>query len=170
MAIQALGCTIAHLTKAGRFRQAADREKEIGQIYQHELNDIAKACDSFQRAAEWYDQEDAAAYVRFFTEKIVAHFCYRTASACRKDAADLCAEVENYRGAIQLYEMVVSYALKSNLTKYSVKDYWLRSGLCALAMKVCFSLMRPTLILIIVPGCWESAARHRGVQVERCYI
>ncbi|KAG0704173.1 TPR-like protein [Suillus ampliporus] len=119
LAIQALGCTIMHLTKAGRFRQAADREKEIGQIYQHELNDIAKACDSYQRAAEWYDQEDASA----------------TASGCRKDAADLCAEVEDYRGAIQLYDMVANYALKSNLTKYSVKDYWLRSGLCALAMR-----------------------------------
>lgn len=69
MAIQALGCTIAHLTKAGRFRQAADREKEIGQIYQHELNDIAKACDSLQRAAEWYDQEDAAAYVHFLQNR-----------------------------------------------------------------------------------------------------
>jgi hypothetical protein len=58
-----------HLTKAGRFRQAADREKEIGQIYQHELNNIAKACDSFQRAAEWYDQEDAAAYVQFLRSR-----------------------------------------------------------------------------------------------------
>ncbi|KAG1888344.1 vesicular-fusion protein SEC17 [Suillus subluteus] len=114
LAIQALGCTIMHLTKSGRFRQAADREKEIGQIYQHELNNIAKA---------------------LFAEQTAAHFCYRTASACRKDAADLCAEVEDYRGAIQLYEMVANYALKSNLTKYSVKDYWLRSGLCALAMR-----------------------------------
>lgn len=58
-----------HLTKSGRFRQAADREKEIGQIYQHELNNIAKACESFQRAAEWYDQEEAAAYVQLLQSR-----------------------------------------------------------------------------------------------------
>lgn len=53
--------TITHLTQAGRFRQAADREKEIGQIYLQELNDLRKACESFERAAEWYSQEDATA-------------------------------------------------------------------------------------------------------------
>ena len=60
--MQALSQTITHLTKAGRFRQAADREKEIGQIYLQELNDLRKACESFERAAEWYSQEDAHAY------------------------------------------------------------------------------------------------------------
>lgn len=61
VAIQALSQTITHLTKAGRFRQAADREKEIGQIYLTEQNDLRKACESYERAAEWYAQEDAQA-------------------------------------------------------------------------------------------------------------
>jgi hypothetical protein len=47
----------------GRFRQAADREKEIGQIYLQEFHDLGKACDSFVQAGDWYAQEDAAAYV-----------------------------------------------------------------------------------------------------------
>lgn len=87
---------------------------------------------------------------------------YRTASACRKSAADLCAQVEDYRGAIQLYEMVANYALKSNLTKYSVKDYWLRSGLCALAMRVCFSLMWPSHMLIILQDVGKA---QRDIEV-----
>ena len=61
VAVQALSQTITFLCKAGRFRQAADREKEIGQIYLQELNDLRKACESFERAAEWYSQEDATA-------------------------------------------------------------------------------------------------------------
>lgn len=61
MAIQALTQTIVHLTKSGRFRQAADREKEIGQIYLQESQDIRKACESYERAGDWYAQEDAAA-------------------------------------------------------------------------------------------------------------
>ena len=63
VAIQALGQTITHLTKAGRFRQAADREKEVAQIYLKEMNDVRKACESYERAGDWYNQEDAAAYV-----------------------------------------------------------------------------------------------------------
>jgi alpha-soluble NSF attachment protein len=61
VAVQALTQTVIHLTRAGRFRQAADREKEIGQIYLKELNDLRKACESFERAGEWYQQEDAQA-------------------------------------------------------------------------------------------------------------
>jgi alpha-soluble NSF attachment protein len=63
VAIGALSQTIVHLTKGGRFRQAADREKEIGQIYLQDSNDLQKACASFERAGEWYAQEDATAYV-----------------------------------------------------------------------------------------------------------
>lgn len=119
LAIQALSQTIVSLTQTGRFRQAADREKEIGQIYLQENNDLHKACESYERAAEWYAQEDAQA----------------TANACYKDAADLHAELEEYPQAIARYEQVAEHSLTSALTKYSVKEYWLRAGLCALAMK-----------------------------------
>lgn len=63
VAVQALTQTISALCKAGRFRQAADREKEIAQIYLKELNDLRKACESYERAGEWYEQEDSKAYV-----------------------------------------------------------------------------------------------------------
>ncbi|KAJ3479610.1 hypothetical protein NLI96_g8942 [Meripilus lineatus] len=117
LAIQALAQTITHLTKDGRFRQAADREKEIGQIYLTEVSDLRKACESFERAAEWYSQEDATA----------------TANACYKDAADLHADLDEFPQAIARYEQVANGSLASPLTKYSVKEYWLRSSLCALA-------------------------------------
>ena len=65
-------------------------------------------------------------------------FPRRTANACFKDAADLHAELENYGAAIARYDQVANGSLGSNLTKYSVKDYWLRAGLCALAMGVRF--------------------------------
>ncbi|GLB36109.1 putative vesicular-fusion protein SEC17 [Lyophyllum shimeji] len=118
LAIQALTQTIVHLTQLGRFRQAADREKEIGQIYLQEANDLRKACESYVRAGDWYAQEDATA----------------TANACYKDAADLHAELDEYPQAIARYEQVADHSLTSALTKYSVKEYWLKAGLCALAM------------------------------------
>ncbi|KAF9651886.1 TPR-like protein [Thelephora ganbajun] len=118
LAIAALSHTVTFLTQAGRFRQAADREKEIAQVYIQEKQDLNKGCKSYERAGEWYAQEDATA----------------TANACFKDAADLHAELENYAAAIARYDQVANASLGSNLTKYSVKDYWLRAGLCALAM------------------------------------
>ncbi|KAI0307995.1 vesicular-fusion protein SEC17 [Multifurca ochricompacta] len=117
LAIQALSQTVIHLTQAGRFRQAADREKEIAQIYLQDQNDLRRACESFERAGEWYAQEDATA----------------TANACFKDAADLHAELEEYQIAISRYDQVADHSLGSALTKYSVKDYWLKALLCALA-------------------------------------
>ena len=63
VAIQALSQTITLLTQQGRFRQAADREKEVAQIYIRELQDLKKGCESLERAGEWYAQEDAAACV-----------------------------------------------------------------------------------------------------------
>jgi len=139
VAIAALSQTVTFLTKSGRFRQAADREKEIAQIYIQEKQNLAKGCESYERAGEWYVQEDATAYA---FPRVMLCFCSpnfprRTANACFKDAADLHAELENYTAAIARYDQVANGSLGSNLTKYSVKDYWLRAGLCALAMGVC---------------------------------
>jgi hypothetical protein len=44
--------------------------------------------------------------------------------------------LDEYPEAIKLYEKVAKHSLASPLTKYSVKEYWFRSGLCALAMGV----------------------------------
>ncbi|TFK20145.1 vesicular-fusion protein SEC17 [Coprinopsis marcescibilis] len=118
LAIQALQQTISHLAAGGRFRQAADREKEIAQIYLQETSDLSRACDSFLRAGDWYAEEDATA----------------TANQCYKDAADLYAELDKFPQAVTLYERVANHSLTSNLTKYSVKEYWLKALLCILAM------------------------------------
>jgi alpha-soluble NSF attachment protein len=149
VAVQALTQTITHLTQQGRFRQAADREKEIGQIYLQEMNDLRKACESFERAGEWYAQEDASALVHIPSNKPFSRCVYinlpcRTANACFKDAADLHAELEEYPAAIARYEQVADHSLGSALTKYSVKEYWLRIVLCCLAMKVrrCLTLTK----------------------------
>ncbi|KAI5121263.1 hypothetical protein M0805_002308 [Coniferiporia weirii] len=116
LAIEALNQTVTNMTKSGRFRQAADRMKDIGQIYL-QSSDLHRACDSFEQAGKWYQQEDANA----------------VANGCFKDAADLHAQIDQFGPAIALYEQVAERSLQSSLTKYSVKEYWLRSGLCALA-------------------------------------
>src|SRR6266478_3961558 len=63
--------------------------------------------------------------------------CRSTANACFKDAADLHADLEEYQIAVARYDQVASHSLNSALTKYSVKDYWLKALLCVLASSVC---------------------------------
>jgi len=59
---------------------------------------------------------------------------YRTATTCRRDAADLYAELGNYTAAIERYKKVAESYMDSPLTRFNVKEIWLRQGLCALAM------------------------------------
>lgn len=59
VAVDALAHTITHFCATGKFRQAADREKDIALIQVKELNNPKQACESYDRAADWYEQEDA---------------------------------------------------------------------------------------------------------------
>ncbi|RSH91400.1 vesicular-fusion protein S17 [Saitozyma podzolica] len=117
-AVSALHQAIKLLIDAGNFRQAADREKEIAGIYAQDGLDVAKARDSFVRAGDWYKQEDANA----------------TANQCYQQAAELSAELGDYQRSMELYQTVADWSLTSALTKYSVKEYWLRAALCSMAM------------------------------------
>lgn len=60
----------------------------------------------------------------------------RTANQCYQLAAELSADLADFPKAIQLYETVADWSLTSALTKYSVKEYWLRAALCSMAMGV----------------------------------
>ncbi|KAI5453076.1 vesicular-fusion protein S17 [Naganishia albida] len=117
-AVECLARAVQGLVKAGQFRQAADREKEIAQIWAQDNLNIAKARDSYVRAGEWYKQEEANA----------------TANQCYQAAAEHSADLGDFGRAIELYEQVGDWSLASPLTKYSVKEYWLRASLCAMAM------------------------------------
>lgn len=65
----------------------------------------------------------------------------RTASGCFRSSAELATELSQYRLAIEKWEQVASMSLESNLTKYSVKDYYLNAGLCYLALPVSFRVL-----------------------------
>ena len=60
--------------------------------------------------------------------------------------ADLAALAEDYPRAIDRYEAVARASLNSNLTKWSVKDYFFKAGACYLANKV------PSLIAFLIVG------------------
>lgn len=59
-----------------------------------------------------------------------------TANQCYQQAAELSAELGDYQRSMELYQTVADWSLTSALTKYSVKEYWLRAALCSMAMGV----------------------------------
>ena len=98
--------------------------------------------------------------MRFFFQPSIEIVAYRTANACFKEAADLHAELEQYPQAITRYEEVAKQSLSSPLTKYSVKEYWLRSGLCALALGVSNSFVSESLIADSSSGFGNSKKEY----------
>lgn len=48
-------------------------------------------------------------------------------------AADIAAMQEDYYKAIEYYEKVAEQSISNNLMRYSVKDYFLKAGICNLA-------------------------------------
>lgn len=65
----------------------------------------------------------------------------RTANGCYKEAADLAATLGEYGRAVEHYERVATASLNNPMTKYSVKEYYFKAGLCWLASAVCLALV-----------------------------
>lgn len=53
--------------------------------------------------------------------------------------ADLAALEGDYYKSIEHYERIGRSSINNSLMKWSVKDYFLKAGICHLATNVCFS-------------------------------
>jgi alpha-soluble NSF attachment protein len=54
-------------------------------------------------------------------------FYRRTASGCYREAATIATEMGDYKKGLERWEQVAQMSLESNLTRYSVKDYYLNA-------------------------------------------
>jgi len=100
----------------GRFTTAAKLQKEIAEL--HEAgSDLVAAMEAFQKAADFYAGEESTS----------------AANQCLLKVAGFAATTQDYRKAIEIYEQVAMSALENTLLKWSVKDYFLRAGICQLA-------------------------------------
>jgi alpha-soluble NSF attachment protein len=130
-AARVLSKAIQHYTLTGSFRRAASHQQNLGEIYEADIDNIdkhkdrenykkaaLKAKDAYDQTARWYESDNAEALANKFYLK----------------AADLAALAEDYPYAMQKYEAVAKSSLNSNLMIYSVNDYLLKSGICALAI------------------------------------
>jgi len=117
-AINCLKLAVDILTQRGRFHSAATHQKEIAQLYEIELANIAEAMSAYELAADWYGSEDSKAI----------------ANSCNLKVAEFAGQLEQYEKAISIFEQVASDSLANQLAKWSVKDYFFKSGLCHLCV------------------------------------
>ncbi|MCJ1457590.1 vesicular-fusion protein S17 [Mycoblastus sanguinarius] len=108
-------CINSNIVK--NFRRAATQAQNLAEIYEIEIGDPKRAIAAYDTAAGWFESDHAEALANKLFLKV----------------ADLAAIEGDYNKSIQNYEGVARSAVNNNLMKWSVKDYFLKAGMCHLA-------------------------------------
>ncbi|KAJ4553105.1 vesicular-fusion protein S17 [Exophiala dermatitidis] len=116
-AVRVLAAAISHYTTKGNFRRAATHQQNLAEVYEMELGDQKKALAAYDTAAQWYESDNAEALANKLYLKV----------------ADLAALEGDYQTATAKFEAVAKSSLNNNLMRWSVKDYFLKAGICYLA-------------------------------------
>ncbi len=116
-AARVLATAIQHYTSKGNFRRAATHQQNLAEVYEMEIGDQKKALEAYDTAAQWYESDNAEALANKLYLKV----------------ADLAALEGDYQNAITKLETVAKSSLNNNLMRWSVKDYFLKAGICHLA-------------------------------------
>ena len=116
-AARVLTTAIAHYTSKGNFRRAATHQQNLAEVYELEIGDQKKALEAYETAGQWFESDNAEALANKLYLKV----------------ADLAALEGDYQNSVSKFEGVAKSSLNSNLMKWSVKDYFLKAGICHLA-------------------------------------
>ncbi|QPG94576.1 hypothetical protein C2857_006413 [Epichloe festucae Fl1] len=116
-AVRCLKVAVDRYCSKGNFRRAASHNETMAEVYETQLGDAKKAVECYEAAATWYEGDNAMALANKLWLKV----------------ADAAAMEGDYYKAIENFEKVAEQSVNNNLMKYSVKDYFLRAGICHLA-------------------------------------
>ncbi|KAI9760011.1 MAG: Diphthamide biosynthesis protein 1 [Chaenotheca gracillima] len=116
-AARVLDQAINHYTLKGNFRRAATHKQNLAEVYEVQIGDRKRAIDAYETAAGWFEADNAEALANKLFLKV----------------ADLAALEGDYYKSIEHYEKVAKSSVNNNLMRWSVKDYFLKSGICLLA-------------------------------------
>ncbi|KAL8856167.1 MAG: hypothetical protein Q9178_007205 [Gyalolechia marmorata] len=116
-AARTLSQAINHYTTKGNFRRAATNQQNLAELYEVEIGDEKAALEAYEVAAGWFEGDNAEALANKLFLKV----------------GDLAAIAGEYHKAVEQYEKVAKSSVSNNLMKWSVKDYFLKAGICHLA-------------------------------------
>ncbi|OZJ04180.1 hypothetical protein BZG36_02166 [Bifiguratus adelaidae] len=118
-AVNALMQAIAIDKDIGNFRAAARHHQDVAEIFENEMGDLRKAWTHYDQAAQLFQADDSPA----------------NANKCILKAAHFAAQLEDYNAAIEKFESVAEQSVDNQLTKWSLKDYFMKSVLCQLCTR-----------------------------------
>merc|ERR1712187_320990 len=116
-ATRVLSSAIGHYVLKGNLRRAATQQQYLAEVYETELGDMKQALEAYEKAAEWFEGDNAEALANKHYLKV----------------ADLAALEGDYYKSIENYERIGRASINNSLMKWSVKDYFLKAGICHLA-------------------------------------
>lgn len=126
-AIKCLLTSIQIYTDMGRFMMAARLHNNIAEIYEQNL-ELEEAIEHYEHAADFYKVEDN---------------CISAKKCLMKVAEYSSAEFQDYKKAINIFEEVAFYDLKTPILQYSVTDTLFKAVLC----HVCVDILNAKLAL-----------------------
>lgn len=119
-AARVLQKAISYYTTTGNFRRAATHQQNLAELYEqfYKPPDNAKALAAYETAANWFESDNAGALANKLYLKV----------------AEISALEGDYPRAVEQFERVAKSSIDSNLMKWSVKEYFLKAGICRLAV------------------------------------
>jgi len=97
------------------FQLLQNTKKDIAEIYEQEL-DYEHSMQAYQQSADLYEGEGSQS----------------SANSCLQKVAQFSAHLQNYDKAIEIYEKIATTSLDNSLLKFTVKELFLKAGLCHL--------------------------------------
>lgn len=97
--------------------------------------------ENWDQAAKLFMADDSQAYVRQLIARkmLIAYIStIRMVNKCLLKVAHFAAQLEQYDKAIENLESVSASSIDNPLTKWSVKEYFFKAGLCYLCKGVSF--------------------------------
>ncbi|CAD5224867.1 unnamed protein product [Bursaphelenchus okinawaensis] len=117
-AIDCLKKTAEIYTDMGRFNMAAKVHTTIAEIYETDSPDKQLCAKHYQIAADFYKGEESKS----------------SATKCLVKVAQVSAELEQYRKAIEVYEEIALWEADHPTLKYAAKNHFLLALLCHLCV------------------------------------
>lgn len=106
------------LTQNGQFRRAANFQMDLAALYEL-IADVDSATAAYEKAGDFYLTDHAEAL----------------SNKAYLKCADLNAGAGNYSKARDLYDTVIQNALGNSMTRWSLKEYFVKNLFCTLAME-----------------------------------
>ncbi|KAK2070887.1 hypothetical protein P8C59_005349 [Phyllachora maydis] len=144
-AVRVIEPAIQQYCSKGNFRRAASHKESQGEVYEVDLGDMPAALKCYEEAAGWYEGDNAAALANKLWLKV----------------ADISALSEDYYKAIKIYEKVANQSVSNNLMRYSVKEYFLKGGICHLATQDMVGAERALANYVELDPTFASTREHQ---------